>query len=524
MASFFDRRHFLQMAGLGGASLFMPSALRANGSTAASTPPKRLLYVLSDLGPEIKNFRMKPAGAPDSLLRASAYHPDHNTLPDEATWEIYLRDHPRELWSHVLDPLYDLRDYVTALDGLYLATAHLDPYGDGHARGWLAASTGAPGAYAKTGQKSHASVPSIDMRVAQFMRQQDSSLTDLVVLPIRLTHWYTGATTNGFHYYVFGNDASGNVVRVPQEQSPSDVWDRLFGNSSGTSDPISLAQPNVMQYLTQRYADLRPKLSLADQQKLEQHRSLLTDLQRRIETLGDLSCPVPTRMERNNNFDETQRYNQILDAWVDLITATFACGTTRVASLQLPIPPYPLINGSPQHSDYHHWYSHGSDPAAEFENPGSEKYTTWADAHPVQANKTRHHASIVARLAQRFHDTLEDDGSRMLDNTLIVWVDEISHGSHGHDQWPAVLVGGNWAFRTGRYIRFARNNPQVANRNYGIQFMGQPHSQLLVSVCQAMGLPLEHFGVTSATGRVQSGPFNGMQKTLSLTGTLSALY
>jgi hypothetical protein len=67
----------------------------------------------------------------------------------------------------------------------------------------------------------------------------------------------------------------------------------------------------------------------------------------------------------------------------------------------------------------------------------------------------------------------------VLDNTLVLWGNEVAVGStHAHTDMPFLMAGGGWYFRTGRALTFA----------------GASHSNLLVSVLNAMGVPATTFG------------------------------
>jgi hypothetical protein len=73
----------------------------------------------------------------------------------------------------------------------------------------------------------------------------------------------------------------------------------------------------------------------------------------------------------------------------------------------------------------------------------------------------------------------EGDGT-VLDNTLILWCSDISAGqSHERKDMPYVLAGGaGGALKMGRYLKYA----------------GDPHNNLLVSICNAMDVPVTTFG------------------------------
>ena len=90
-------------------------------------------------------------------------------------------------------------------------------------------------------------------------------------------------------------------------------------------------------------------------------------------------------------------------------------------------------------------------------------------------------AGEVAYLLRRLAETSEPDGGHgtMLDNTLVIWTNELGKGnSHTLDGIPLVLVGGSWAFQTGR----------------GMTFEKTAHNRLWMSVAHAFGHKIDRFG------------------------------
>ena len=67
----------------------------------------------------------------------------------------------------------------------------------------------------------------------------------------------------------------------------------------------------------------------------------------------------------------------------------------------------------------------------------------------------------------------------LLDNTLILWTNELGKGnSHTLDNIPFVLVGNGLDFRMGRSLKYPR----------------LPHNRLLLSLAHGMGHRIERFG------------------------------
>ena len=95
-------------------------------------------------------------------------------------------------------------------------------------------------------------------------------------------------------------------------------------------------------------------------------------------------------------------------------------------------------------------------------------------------NINKWYCEQLAYLARRLAETPEPGGTgSLLDNTLIVWTNELGKGnSHTLDNIPFVLVGNGLDFRMGRSLRYNR----------------VPHNRLLLSLAHGMGHRIQRFG------------------------------
>src|SRR4030095_15432019 len=86
----------------------------------------------------------------------------------------------------------------------------------------------------------------------------------------------------------------------------------------------------------------------------------------------------------------------------------------------------------------------------------------------------------LAYLAKRLSETPEPGGGgSLLDNTLIVWTNELGQGnSHTHDNIPFVLVGGGLDSKMARSLKFNR----------------EPHNGLLLALAHGFGYRIDKFG------------------------------
>ena len=83
-------------------------------------------------------------------------------------------------------------------------------------------------------------------------------------------------------------------------------------------------------------------------------------------------------------------------------------------------------------------------------------------------------------MAKRLAETPEPGGpGTMLDNTTIVWTNELGKGnSHTLDNIPFVLVGNGLDFKMGRSIQYSKLS----------------HNRLLLSLAHGMGHRIDEFG------------------------------
>lgn len=444
MTMIFDRRRFLCALGLAGATAALPRPSWAVGQA----PPKRLIILSSGHGTPYPHWRMRPRGQGDA-----------------GTWREDLNGLAAEDFSRSLAPLHAHRRRLNCLDGLSLATAELDLPGYRHEKGWLHAWTGAFVNF--TGSDLFATQPSLDQVVARAIARPD-----------RLPSLELGI--NGGRPICH----AGRAQQMPLEESPRATWDRLFGLGT-TSDPLRRAQGSVLDFAKAEHEALRGRLSANDQAKLDTHFELVRQLEQRIQGLSEATCePAPER-----GADRLAAYNANFDAFTEIIAAAFTCDLTRVATISLgDLPASDIGWGNYLSGDVHNDFAHGiyDDPQAAL----------------AMSDYTAHHAAQVARLVTAL-EAIPEAGGSVMDSTLIVWGSELGDGWHSLEKYCVSMLGGAWAFSTGRYHHFPWNRTPIVMQAYGgpTTGAGQPHQHLLVSVAQAMGLSVDHVGMREVRNR-----------------------
>jgi hypothetical protein len=174
------------------------------------------------------------------------------------------------------------------------------------------------------------------------------------------------------------------------------------------------------------------------------------------------AVPVPEPGVRKDN----DHIPQISKTQIDLIVNSFAADFTRVASLQ-----YTNSVGNARMrwlgiDDPHHALSH--EPNAKLE------------AQEKLVKIDRWFCEQVVYMAKRLGETPEPGGGgTLLDNTLIVWTNELGEGNtHSLDQVPFVLLGGGLDFKMGQSLKFDRAS----------------HNRLLMALAHGFGHNIDTFG------------------------------
>jgi hypothetical protein len=477
-----ERRRFLTALGLGAGSLVLPSLahrdrlVRANPTSA----PKRLIVLFTAHGCVHPAWRMRP-----------------NAEPEDVDFELELAGLGEDQFSPCLAPLHRHREQLLVVDGLSQVSAYLDPHAaEPHAQGHLSALTGSLND-ARDGEP-RASGPSIDQIIAQHIECPDR----LASLELGM-----GLTINPISY-------AGPRAPLPVELSPMRMWERVFGLSMASSKqlaPLYAGQASVLDRVDQHYAALASSLSGEDRLKLDQHRELVRQLERRVVGLQALECGVVPPPDINLELDYEARHQ----AMVSLLAVALSCDATRVASILHTTMPGELcgLPGQDLHNDYAH--ASRSDPQA------IATMTTYGIVH------ANHMATLLDALAA----IPEGDGT-LLDNTLVVWASELGNGEHAFETWPVVIAGGGnfTGWRLGRYLRVAPSTPALAEgwQTAGVHetdwpndLAGTPHQKLLVSIARAFGVSDENGELVDRIGLDSSTTSDGTA--IDLTGEFIGL-
>jgi hypothetical protein len=355
-----------------------------------------------------------------------------------------------------LQPLEPYRDRTLILHGV---CDQLRGDGDNHMRGMGCLLTGIelfPGNI-QGGSDTPAGWAkgiSIDQEIKNYLQSKPATRTRFgslewgVMVPDRADTWtrmvYAGA----------------NRPIAPIDD-PYQMFAKLYGRMK---DQESLK--SILDELKEDLHKVSSVVSSEDRQLLEEHATFVREMEQDLQNTRakDVGHAVPEIepgvKHENANIPKTSKMQ------IDLMVNSFVADFARVATLQ-----YTNSVGNARMSwigvtEGHHELSHHPDS----ELKSQDKL--------IKINKW--YCEQLAYLAKRLAETPEPGGGgSLLDNTLVIWTNELGKGnSHTLNDIPFVLVGNGLDFRMGRSLKFKK----------------VPHNRLLLALANAMGHHIDRFG------------------------------
>ncbi|MEW5741833.1 MAG: DUF1552 domain-containing protein [Myxococcota bacterium] len=267
--------------------------------------------------------------------------------------------------------------------------------------------------------------------------------------------------------------AGANQPLLPQND-PRLTFRTLFMDSGMPPtelDKVRARRKSVLDAVQDQLAALKKNVSTADKARLDQHLTLVRDLEKRVTALPTGTCTNPGD-PGVVDYSAEMEMPRVSGLQIDLMLLAFRCDLTRVATLMYSdamnhiAMPFICDTAMPPKcvtSDVHN-------------------LTHYSDGDPTRALVALRDTWIaeqVARILAGLEGITEADGSTALAHSLLFWGSDVSRGNvHAHDDMPFVLAGGGAGFRMGRYVRW----------------QSQFHNDLLVSIVNGMGGNVTTFG------------------------------
>jgi hypothetical protein len=437
--------------------------LRGAGGVAVGLP---FLEIMSPIG----RAQAQAAAPPKRFL--VFFSPDGNIKP---AWTPPTGSGTSFTLSRILMPLAANQQHIVVIDGVDNLAANMGP-GDDHMKGMGTMLTGVDllpgttqgGCCAPSGLAGGISV---DQEIASKI----GTSTKFKSLELGIQARSSG-TVWGYTSY------AGSNQPLPPDNDPASVFNRVFsqlGSSATDMQRIQKQRQSVLDAVKQSYTKLNPKLGSFDKAKLDEHLTNIRDLETRITATAVIgsACAKPAMptidSKANANFPMVGKLQ------MDLMVMAMACDLTRVGTLQWEqsVGDVKFSWVDPAITRGHHDMSHDGDTSTDTIEMLT-KINVW--------------------YTEQFNSLLEamkkipegPSGGTMLDNTLILWCNELSKGSsHAHNDMPFLLAGhAGGALPGGQFLKFSGNIS---------------HNNLLVSCLNLMDVPATTFGnPANCTGRL----------------------
>lgn len=421
------RREFLRRTGVSAAVLPFIVGLPSLALGAPARPRQRLVILFTPNGTIPKAF-----------------------WPDEVGSEFTLKE--------ILQPLAPYREKMLLLHGV---NNRVRGDGDGHMRGMSCLLTGTellPGNIQGGGKSIPAGWAggiSIDQEIRNFFQSREETRTRFGSLEFGV-----GVQDRADPWTRMSYAGAGKPVAPISD--PYRMYEKLYGQ---LKDRESLR--SVVDDLQTELAKVKRMISAEDRRMLEEHEALVRQMERELDEAARQKLRVgPPEFQKGVAADQNDNVPKLSRMQVELLVNSFVNDMARVATLQ-----YTKSVGQARMnwlgiSDGHHGLSHEPDSDAAAQEK-LIKINTWF-------------AGELRYLLDRLAATPEPgaDGC-LLDNTLVVWTNELGKGnSHTLNDIPFVLIGGGFGFEMGRSLKLG----------------GVPHNRLHLALAHAVGHRIETFG------------------------------
>lgn len=420
-----NRRNFIRNLGVSTAVLPFISSLSSLAEAEAAPLKQRLIIMFS----------------PNGIVPPAFW-------PEEEGTDFKLK--------RIMEPLEPFRKQLLILKGV---ANKVRGDGDSHMRGMSCLLTGTelfPGNIqgGSDTPAGWASGISIDQELKNFLQSRPDTRTRLGSIELGI------AVPNRADPWTRMSYAGPNKPVAPVD-SPYQAFEKLYGRMKDKETLTS-----ILDDLMVDLKKVSNKVSTSDRKLLSDHLELVREMERDLQTgqAQKLDHPVPEL--DNGVLLENDNIPKISKMQIDLLVNAFANDQARVATLQ-----YTNSVGNAKMrwlgiEEGHHSLSHDPDL-----NEGSQEKLTKINVW---------FAEQLAYLSQKLSSIKEPGSDRtLLDNTLIVWTNELGKGnSHTLDNIPFVLVGGGCGFKSGRSLKLEKT----------------AHNRLWMAIANAMGHGISTFG------------------------------
>jgi hypothetical protein len=281
---------------------------------------------------------------------------------------------------------------------------------------------------------------------------------------------------------------TGPRQQVPTEVDPYKLYAHFFaaGTASG-GDPTATAmrrlayKKTVLDSVRADLAGLRARVGAFDRTRLDAHETALRELERRLaDTLNRAAgrparCTTAAPPAEGLDIAAEDNAPTLVRVMFDFLALALSCQLTRIVTFQF---------GHCGEKWYFRWLKINQNSHDDIAHRDDGKN---ADVTAKLLLINNWYAQQVAYLARALAQLPDAEGS-VLDNSLVVWGNELATGPHGLDTIPVVLLG--------------KAGGRLKTTGVVIDQGPQDYHRLGTSLLNVMGVPATGFGEAADCGAV----------------------
>lgn len=389
------------------------------------------------------------------------------------------------LASMLADPVVGPK--TTLIKGINLKKMG-DPGGNGHDWGWHGFYSGYDNISGNGGQFGGG--PSLDQ-----------VLIKKLALSTPFKNIHCGVTAVNYRLINAGRASfvcQSAGLQVPCEIDIYALYTKVFGsivNTGGTptaSDAQAVARrlaqrKSVLDTVAGDLQALEGRLGPTERAKVDVHLQAVRDFEKRLSDVaaaggGPRPAMCSTVKPSKTGVNSTGQNNEanadtLFQLFMEFMASAIACNMVSILTFQAGRGGdhfhYDWLKLPGMRADFHDDIAH--------KDSGSD-----AVAASVMVGVAQYYAGLVTNLAQRLAAFPQADGKTALDNSLIVWGNELATGPHGINGYPVALVGGAAG--------------KLKKTGYQLDVGTQSHHLLGCSLQNIMGVPATGFGALPNCG------------------------
>ena len=277
----------------------------------------------------------------------------------------------------------------------------------------------------------------------------------------------SGGVNRPYKSHTLSYDEVGRPI--PSLHKPQDIFERLFGASSGQSKAQQRQafkqKGSILDTVRDEAASLNSRLGKRDQQKMDEYLSSVREVEKglvRSEKWLDVAKPEVSASAADFEINP-ESTTEFIRSKYELMALAFQTNSTRVATYQ---------TSSESEQGYEKQFPKAIGMSLTSHNISHERtdYEQWSAYSRFLAEQ---HAWFLDRL-----NSIDEGAGTLLDNTMVLYGCCTSE-THVTRNYPLILAGGsNLGFRHGQYRKFSDDIPL---------------SNLFVTMLQKMDVPVDSF-------------------------------